>query len=170
MEIREYHPKVTLCSELPVSPGAFQTQHQLHSYMIFKTFKRKGNTLPWAGCPLDYQRLQALRFLCGKSKSRTKGWPRWGPEAIPPWVRSQKLTRDTALDTSITILRNWDSLFFLQLCLTAYGKYLNLNLIRHQKKSNHNPILHRLITLGKSVWELFLVLTSIKGSTLLKCS
>ena len=64
MEIREYPPnKVNLSSELPVSPEAFQTQHQLHSYMVSKTFKRKGSTLPGTGCPLDYQHLQALPFL-----------------------------------------------------------------------------------------------------------
>lgn len=166
-EIRKYHPnKVTLCSELPVSPGAFQTQHQSRSYMIFK---RKGNALAGNRMFLGLSTPSSVTLLLQKKKR-----PKWkadlgGPEAIPLRVRSRKLTRDTELDASIAILKKSDSLFFLQLCFTACGKYLSLNLIPHQKKSNLSLILHGLITLGKSALGLFLVLTS-EGSALLKCS
>lgn len=69
--------KAPLCSELPVSPGTLQMQHELCSYMILKTLKRKLHTSPWAGCPLGYQHLQPLlpqvkqvrneRLTCGCS-------------------------------------------------------------------------------------------------------
>lgn len=52
--------KALLCSELPVSPGILQMQHELHLYTILKTLKRKLHTSPWAGCPLGYQPLQPL--------------------------------------------------------------------------------------------------------------
>lgn len=117
---------------------------------------------------LGYKELQALGLLLQRKTSPKQKSDRGGLKAFHlRWPH--KLERVTVLDTYMTIYNKWDTSFFLHPCPAVQGKYLILNLRQHQK-SNLSLILHRLITLGKSVSELFLVLTSIKGSTLLKCS